>query len=117
MEIQRHWRLKQQRYGLMGSDCPHCEEKVFPPRDVCPGCGGTKDEDMETPDSFKITTPGYNGRFRIKYAAQEVQPYSEMMHPEVDEEKIAIEIPIIETNSIQIGVHSGIIYQDSSVAV
>ncbi len=40
MEIARHWRLKQQRYGLVGEICPHCSTKIFPPRDVCPNCGG-----------------------------------------------------------------------------
>ena len=40
MEISRHWRLKQQRYGLVGEVCPHCNSKIFPPRDVCPECGG-----------------------------------------------------------------------------
>ena len=40
MEIPRHWRLKQQRYGLMGEVCPHCDAKIFPPRDICPNCGG-----------------------------------------------------------------------------
>ena len=40
MEIARHWRLKQQRYGLVGEMCPHCAAKIFPPRDVCPNCGG-----------------------------------------------------------------------------
>jgi len=40
MEIPRHWRLKQQRYGLVGEICPHCEARIFPPRDVCPSCGG-----------------------------------------------------------------------------
>jgi uncharacterized OB-fold protein len=40
MEIPRHWRLKQQRYKLVGEICPHCEAKLFPPRDVCPECGG-----------------------------------------------------------------------------
>ena len=39
MEIPRHWRLKQQRYSLVGEVCPHCENKIFPPRDVCPSCG------------------------------------------------------------------------------
>lgn len=38
-EAPRHWRLQQQRYGLVGEECPHCEEKIFPPRDVCPKCG------------------------------------------------------------------------------
>jgi hypothetical protein len=25
---------------LVGEVCPHCEAKIFPPRDVCPECGG-----------------------------------------------------------------------------
>lgn len=40
MEISRHWRLRQQRYGLVGEVCPHCDAKIFPPRDVCPSCSG-----------------------------------------------------------------------------
>ena len=40
MEIPRHWRLRKQRYSLIGEICPHCEAKIFPPRDVCPECGG-----------------------------------------------------------------------------
>jgi hypothetical protein len=39
MEIPRHWRLKKQRYSLVGEVCPHCDAKIFPPRDVCPECG------------------------------------------------------------------------------
>jgi uncharacterized OB-fold protein len=44
MEIPRHWRLKKQRYGLVGEICPHCDAKIFPPRDVCPNCGGEAKE-------------------------------------------------------------------------
>ena len=40
MEVPRHWRLKKQRYALVGEICPHCEAKIFPPRDVCPECSG-----------------------------------------------------------------------------
>ena len=39
MEVARHWRLKKQRYGLVGEVCPSCDAKIFPPRDVCPECG------------------------------------------------------------------------------
>ena len=39
MEISRHWRIRQQRYNLVGEICPYCEAKIFPPRDVCPECG------------------------------------------------------------------------------
>jgi uncharacterized protein len=40
IEIARHWRLKAQRYQLIGEVCPNCNEKIFPPRDVCPHCAG-----------------------------------------------------------------------------
>ena len=39
MEIPRNWRLKKQRYALVGEECPHCNYRIFPPRDVCPNCG------------------------------------------------------------------------------
>lgn len=37
-EIPRHWRLKEQRLRLIGEVCGNCDEKIFPPRDVCPHC-------------------------------------------------------------------------------
>jgi hypothetical protein len=39
METSRHWRLRQQRYALVGEVCPNCEQRIFPPRDLCPDCG------------------------------------------------------------------------------
>lgn len=39
MEITSHWRIKKQRYALVGEVCPHCSAKIFPPRDICPECG------------------------------------------------------------------------------
>ena len=39
MEIPRHWRIKKQRYALVGEVCPHCNAKLFPPRDICTECG------------------------------------------------------------------------------
>jgi scaffold protein (connect acetoacetyl-CoA thiolase and HMG-CoA synthase) len=48
MEVARHWRLRQQRYGLVGEVCEHCGDKIFPPRDVCPNCA----EEARTPFTF-----------------------------------------------------------------
>jgi hypothetical protein len=39
METSRHWRLRQQRYALVGEVCPNCAQRIFPPRDLCPDCG------------------------------------------------------------------------------
>ena len=38
MEIPRYWRLKKQRYSLVGEVCPDCKTALFPPRAVCPHC-------------------------------------------------------------------------------
>ena len=38
METARHWRLKNQRYGLVGEECDSCGTKLFPPRDICLEC-------------------------------------------------------------------------------
>jgi uncharacterized OB-fold protein len=48
MEISRHWRLRKQRYGLVGEVCEHCGDKIFPPRDICPHCA----EEARTPFAF-----------------------------------------------------------------
>jgi uncharacterized OB-fold protein len=46
MEIPRHWRLKGQRYGLVGKVCTHCDARIFPPRDICPNCGSVVKTDF-----------------------------------------------------------------------
>lgn len=56
MEVPRHWRLKQQRYCLVGEICPHCDAKIFPPRDICPRCGG---------ETIKKTHPNKNEKSYI----------------------------------------------------
>jgi uncharacterized OB-fold protein len=48
MEVPRYWRMKNQRYALVGEVCPHCDAKIFPPRDICPHCG----QDAKTKFTF-----------------------------------------------------------------
>jgi len=33
-----YWRLKEQLYKLQGSQCPECQSKYYPPRELCT-CG------------------------------------------------------------------------------
>lgn len=47
MEIARHWRLRQQRYALVGEICGN-GHPVFPPRDICPTCAAA----AKTPHKF-----------------------------------------------------------------
>ena len=48
MEVARYWRTTGQRYQLVGEVCPHCNSKIFPPRDICPTC----EKEATTPFAF-----------------------------------------------------------------
>lgn len=39
MQIAKHWRLTQQRYGLVGTTCTSCGNPHFPARERCLRCG------------------------------------------------------------------------------
>jgi hypothetical protein len=74
MEIPRHWRLKKQRYALVGEVCPHCQAKLFPPRDVCPECGG------EAKTEYQFSGKGEVYSFTVMHDApagfEENSPYT-----------------------------------------
>ena len=38
MAIPNLWRTKKQRYSLQADVCSHCNQIMFPPREVCPHC-------------------------------------------------------------------------------
>jgi uncharacterized OB-fold protein len=48
MGIAQNWRLRSQRYSLVGEVCDDCGNKIFPPRDVCPHCA----QPAQTPFQF-----------------------------------------------------------------
>ncbi len=43
-DLARNWRLREQRYQLIGNRCVACGAKFFPPRQVCTECRGTQFE-------------------------------------------------------------------------
>lgn len=42
-----NWRLREQRYQLIGNRCLKCDAKFFPPRQVCTECRGTEFEPFQ----------------------------------------------------------------------
>lgn len=50
------WRLKKERYGLVGGSCTHCGEKTFPIRDICPNCGGDDLTDFQFSGKGNVLT-------------------------------------------------------------
>ena len=48
MSTPLYWQSYKNRLSLTGEICPHCQSKIFPPRDVCPECNG----EAKTPYAF-----------------------------------------------------------------
>jgi uncharacterized protein len=104
MEIPRHWRLKKQRYALVGEICPHCEYKIFPPRDVCPSCGGEAKEPFvftgkgsvfsftvmqDGPEGFEETAP-----YIVALIQLEEGPIVTAQLTDLGEDPVAIGMPV-----------------------
>ena len=104
MEISRHWRLQKQRYALVGEVCPHCDEKIFPPRDVCPNCA----QEARTPFTFSgkgevysYTTvydppEGYEGTapYTVALVKLDEGPLVTAQLTDVDNGKVSIGTPV-----------------------
>ena len=104
MEIPRHWRLKQQRYSLVGEVCPHCDHKIFPPRDVCPNCGDEAKTQYafsgkgevysfttiyEAPSGFEANTP-----YTVALIKLEVGPMLTAQLTDLGDEPVEIGMPV-----------------------
>lgn len=74
MEVPRNWRLRQQRYSLVGEICSHCNAKIFPPRDICPECG------QEAKNEFHFSGKGevysYTTIYEPPAGFEEFAPYT-----------------------------------------
>jgi uncharacterized OB-fold protein len=104
MEISRNWRLQKQRYGLVGEVCPHCDAKIFPPRDVCPNCAG----EAKTPFAFSgrgevysFTTiydppEGYEGNapYTVAIVKLEEGPMVTAQLTDVNNDQVDIGLPV-----------------------
>lgn len=60
----RNWRLKDQRYRLVGEVCTDCDGKIFPPRDVCPHCGSVNHQ-----EEFEFSGKGEVYTSTVQYQA------------------------------------------------
>ncbi len=101
MEISRHWRLRKQRYGLVGEVCPHCEAKIFPPRDVCPECG------QEAKKLYSFSGRGEVYSFTTVYDApagfEEYAPYTVALVKLEEGPMVTAQLTDLEDNQVEIG--------------
>ena len=103
MEVSRHWRIKQQRYALVGEVCPHCHGKIFPPRDICPECG----EDARTLYHFsgRGEVYSYSTVYQAPEGHEEQAPYTVALVRLEEGPMVTAQITDIDNgaNAIEIG--------------
>ncbi len=63
MHVARNWRVRQQRYRLIGERCEECGQAIFPPRDTCPHCA----EPAQTP--YPLSGRGEVYSYTVMYDA------------------------------------------------
>ena len=101
MDIPRHWRLKSQRYALIGEVCGSCHSKLFPPRDVCPECG----EPAKTP--FAFSGRGEVFSFSTVYQApashEEQAPYTVALIKLAEGPMLTAQLTDVDRDQIKIG--------------
>jgi uncharacterized OB-fold protein len=101
MEISRHWRLKKQRYALVGEVCPHCSAKIFPPRDVCPQCG------KEAKNEFAFSGRGEVFSYTTIYDApagyEDITPYTVALVKLIEGPMVTAQLTDLGSQPIEIG--------------
>jgi hypothetical protein len=101
MDIPRHWRLKKQRYALVGEVCEHCDAKVFPPRDICPECG----EEAKTLYTFsgRGEVYSYTTVYNPPAGYEDVAPYTVAMVKLEEGPLITAQLTDLENRNVEIG--------------
>lgn len=101
MEVARHWRLKKQRYALVGEVCPNCESKIFPPRDICPECG------QEAKELYSFSGRGEVYSFTTVYDApagyEENVPYTVALIKLNEGPMVTAQLTDLDGRNVQIG--------------
>ena len=102
VEIARHWRLKPQRYQLVGEVCPQCNGKIFPPRDVCPYCA----DDEKQPD-FQFSGRGevysYTTIHNPPEGFEEMAPYTVALVKLEEGPLVTAQLTDVNNDEVEIG--------------
>ncbi len=101
MDIPRHWRLKSQRYALIGEVCPHCNAKLFPPRDVCPECGGPAKEPFAFSGRGEVFS--YSTVFQAPTSHEEQAPYTVALVKLEEGPLVTAQLTDVDRKDVKIG--------------
>ena len=99
--VPMNWRLKSQRYGLVGMECGACSHKVFPPREFCPQCGAT----LQTPYAFcgRGEVYSFSNVYQAPDSHEDQAPYTVAMIKLEEGPLVTAQLTDIDRGAIQIG--------------
>ncbi len=101
MHIPQHWRIRRQRYRLIGEICESCGRVLFPPRDTCPYCA----EPAQTPHS--LSGQGVVYSFSVMYDAPEgfdaYTPYTVALIKLEEGPMVTAQLTDVDPEEVQIG--------------
>lgn len=101
MEVPRHWRIRKQRYGLVGEVCPHCDAKLFPPRDVCPECGKEAREPYQFSGRGEVYS--YTTIYEPPAGFEEYVPYTVALVKLEEGPIVTAQLTDVNSKDVQIG--------------
>jgi uncharacterized OB-fold protein len=101
MEVSRHWRIRKQRYALVGEECPHCAAKIFPPRDICPECG--KEAKQEFAFSGRGEVFSYTTIYDPPTGYEEYSPYTVALVKLAEGPMVTAQLTDVDVEDVAIG--------------
>ena len=101
MELPSYRRTARERLGLVGEVCPRCQAKLFPPRDVCPHCGGPAK--TEYAFSGKGAVYSYSTPYSPPEEFQKVAPYTVALVKLEEGPLVTAQLTDVEPEELHIG--------------
>ncbi len=101
MHIAQNWRLKAQRYRLVGEVCEHCGAKIFPPRDICPNCSHSAKESFEFSGRGEVYSFSALSETAEKF--QRFRPYTMALVKLEEGPLVTAQLTDVEPDKVKIG--------------
>ena len=101
MGIPSNWRLRQQRYRLVGEECERCGVRIFPPRDVCPGCEAPAQAPFEFSGRGEVYS--YSTVYQAPQGFEEFAPYTVAMVRLEEGPMVAAQLTDVDVEALRIG--------------
>ncbi|MBM4467029.1 MAG: Zn-ribbon domain-containing OB-fold protein [Chloroflexi bacterium] len=101
MDMPRHWRLKDQRYNLVGTECLSCGAKQFPPRPVCPDCHSKEVQPLTFSGQGEVYS--YSTVFQAPLGYEEFIPYTVALVKLKEGPLVTAQLTDVDNDEVRIG--------------